>query len=453
MHRLEYDAITGSVGARAYVAIQRWWKVLPLRRPIPTESVLETTQNPLARHIQLHVQCTKPGTHYIANDLKERKTFTSNTLRLTTLFMQLTMFLNPSAASYTYTGSPPSPHVLPFHRLLPDYAATPLHPLSSLAQSLGLAYIFVKDESNRFGLPAFKILGASWATFKAVAAACDVRLEEGVGVEEVGAAARKSGVRIVTCTAGNWGRAVARMGKLMRIDVTVFVPGTMDESTQEKIRSEGTTVDVVDGDYDEAVRTARREAEGKGSVLMMDTGWEGYEEIPQWVVEGYSTMLTETDQQLRQHGVGPVTHAIASVGVGSWAQAVAMHYKSTTPSAVVVAVEPDTAACLRTSLEAGKITPITTGNSIMNGMNCGTVSYTAWEVLRHGVDACVDVTDTEAHLDLQYLHTQGVKNGPCGAAPVSALRKLVSEKKLGLGKDSVVVLFSTEGARDYPVPA
>ncbi|KAF2445486.1 tryptophan synthase beta subunit-like PLP-dependent enzyme [Karstenula rhodostoma CBS 690.94] len=363
------------------------------------------------------------------------------------------MFLNPSATSWTYTGPPPSLSVLPFHRRLPDYNTTPLHPLPSLAQALGLAHVLVKDESNRFGLPAFKILGASWATFKAVAAKCDVPLDEGVGVEELGAAARKAGVRIVTCTAGNWGRAVARMGRYMQIVVTVFVPSAMDESTQEKIRSEGVKVEVVDGDYDATVLTARREAEGAGSILMMDTGWEGYEEIPQWVVEGYSTMLTETDEQLRDLGVGPVTHAIASVGVGSWAQAVAMHYKSTTPSAAVIAVEPGTAACLKTSLGAGKITPITTGKSIMNGMNCGTVSYTAWEVLRHGVDACVEVTDAEAHHDLQYLHSQGVKNGPCGAAPVSALRRLIEEKRLGLGRDSVVVLFSTEGAREYPVPA
>lgn len=191
------------------------------------------------------------------------------------------MLLNPSAISYTYTGAPPSPSVLSFHRLLPNYATTPLHPLPSLAQSLGLAHILLKDESNRFGLPAFKILGASWATFKAVAAACDVALHEGLDVEELGAAARKAGVRIVTCTAGNWGRAVARMGAYMRVDVRVFVPGVMDEGTREKIRSEGAEVEVVDGDYDEAVSMARRVAERGGGILMMDTGWEGYEEIPQ----------------------------------------------------------------------------------------------------------------------------------------------------------------------------
>ena len=163
-------------------------------------------------------------------------------------------------------------------------------------------------------------------------------------------------------------------------------------------------------------------------------------------------MLIETDQQLRDLGIGPISHAIASVGVGSWAQAVVMRYKSATPTACVVAVEPDTAACLKASLEAGKIMPILTGSSIMNGMNCGTVSFKAWDVLQWGIDASVAVTDLEVHHDVQYLHDQGIMVGPCGAAPLSALRKLVGDKKLGLGRDAVVVLFSTEGERGYPIP-
>lgn len=163
-------------------------------------------------------------------------------------------------------------------------------------------------------------------------------------------------------------------------------------------------------------------------------------------------MLTETDRQLEEHTFKSATHAIASVGVGSWAQAVSMHYKSKNIPASVIAVEPDTAACLKASLETGKITPIITGHTIMDGMCCGTVSQTSWGVLRYGIDASVEVTDMEAHRDLQYLHTQGVKNGPCGAAPLSALRRLCKENKLGLNKESVVVLFSTEGARQYVVP-
>jgi diaminopropionate ammonia-lyase len=175
----------------------------------------------------------------------------------------------------------------------------------------------------------------------------------------------------------------------------------------------------------------------------------------QWVVEGYTTMLTETDKQLQEMGINKTTHAIAAVGVGSWAQAVTMHCKAQSPSAAVITVEPDTAASLKASLEAGKITPITTGHTIMNGMNCGTTSTTAWEILKHGVDISVTVADIDVHKDLQHLHSQGVKNGPCGAATVTALKKLCGEKKseLGLDDKSVVILYSTEGARDYVIPA
>jgi diaminopropionate ammonia-lyase len=174
----------------------------------------------------------------------------------------------------------------------------------------------------------------------------------------------------------------------------------------------------------------------------------------QWVVEGYMTMLTETDKQLADMNISGATHAIASVGVGSWAQAVTMHYKSKSPPAMVITVEPDTAASLKTSLEAGVITSISTGNTIMNGMNCGTVSTTAWKILKEGVDASITVSDIEVHHDLEYLVHQRVKIGPCGAAPLSALRRLCQESKdqLGLNEKSVVVLFSTEGPRDYVVP-
>jgi diaminopropionate ammonia-lyase len=164
-------------------------------------------------------------------------------------------------------------------------------------------------------------------------------------------------------------------------------------------------------------------------------------------------MLAEADRQLQELVGKPPTHVFASVGVGSWAQAVCMHYKADERRATAVAVEPEKAACLQTSLKAGKIIPISTGETIMNGMNCGTVSFTAWPVLQKGVDVSLAVSDLEAHRDVQYLHAHGVHCGPCGAAPLSALRRLAqSGEHGGLSKDSVVVLFSTEGAREYEVP-
>ncbi|KAF2147135.1 uncharacterized protein K452DRAFT_293606 [Aplosporella prunicola CBS 121167] len=266
----------------------------------------------------------------------------------------------------------------------------------------GLAHVLIKDESQRFGLPAFNILGA---------------------------AANAHGVRLVACTDGNWGRAVARIAKYLGVPAKIFVPCNIDASTQRNIQSEGADVPVVQGDYDDSIRAVMQEAEKSGALLVMDTSWPGYEEIPGWVVEGYTTMISETDSQtLPLTANKPATHAIAPVGVGSWAQSVTAHCKSKAAGdghGAVIAVEPTTAASLKTSLEAGAITPIRTGDTIMCGMNCGTVSTLAWPTLRDGVDASIVVDDAECH----------------AAAP------------LGLGPQSVVVLFCTEGARPYDVPA
>ena len=187
------------------------------------------------------------------------------------------MYINPSAASWSF-NSTVNPKVEPFHRSLPDYAVTPLVPQPELANELGLGHVLVKDESNRLGLPAFKILGASWAVFRAVAAKCDVPLTS--PLEEVGAAAKRSGIRLVTCTEGNWGRAVARMAKYLQITAIIFVPDFMDLATQRKIESEGAEVVVVDGDYDYSVQVAKEEAD-RGGMLVMDFAMEDFEEIPE----------------------------------------------------------------------------------------------------------------------------------------------------------------------------
>jgi diaminopropionate ammonia-lyase len=168
-------------------------------------------------------------------------------------------------------------------------------------------------------------------------------------------------------------------------------------------------------------------------------------------------MLVEADRQtLAATGVKTATHAFVPVGVGSIAQAVTQHHKSqdVESSVAILTVEPDTAAGLKTSISAGRITPVTTQDSIMCGMNCGTVSSTAWAVLKSGVDACVVVTDAEAHRAVVDLEELGVKTGPCGAATLAALRRACEDdrEKLAIGKDAVVVLYCTEGPREYEVP-
>ena len=160
-------------------------------------------------------------------------------------------------------------------------------------------------------------------------------------------------------------------------------------------------------------------------------------------------MLTEVDQQLKPlYGQGPDL-LIVPIGVGSLAHAVVGHYKQKGRRTMILAVEPDTAACLKSSLESGQITTIETGDTSMCGMNCGTVSYTAWPHLRSGIDACITVTDSEAANAGEQLRNYGVNVGPCGAAALAAISKVCEQHKeeLNLSKNSIVVLLATEGPR------
>lgn len=171
-------------------------------------------------------------------------------------------------------------------------------------------------------------------------------------------------------------------------------------------------------------------------------------------------MLAESESQVLEATNGkPITHAIIPCGAGSISQAVTEHFKSSTRRdrlgpASVIAVEATTAACLKASLEAGRAISVDTEDTIMCGMNCGTLSTLAWPVLKEGVDASLVVTDREAHEAVEDLLTKGIKAGPCGAATVAALKRLVADAKgdLGLGSESVIILYCTEGARDYVTP-
>lgn len=317
-----------------------------------------------------------------------------------------------------------------FHRTLTGYAPTPLVNLPDLALELGVGRVLVKDESSRLGLPAFKILGASWACRQVMT--------------------RTPGAHLVTATDGNHGRAVARMARELGTAATIFVPAVMSESTTALIASEGAEVIRVEGDYDEAVRTAAGHAAADPSrALVQDTAWEGYEQVPQWIVEGYQTLLAEVDEEL---GTRPDLVAVP-VGVGSLAQAVVAHYRTgaTAPAhhTRVLSVEPDTAACVLTSLRRATPTSVPTAATVMAGLNCGTISSLAWPVLRDGCDAAIAVTDEAALSAPRDLDALGVSSGPCGAATLAGVRAALGHPSrradLDLPRDAVVVLLSTEG--------
>ncbi|HET6858807.1 MAG TPA: diaminopropionate ammonia-lyase, partial [Streptomyces sp.] len=312
----------------------------------------------------------------------------------------------------TWRCDPAPREVRAFHAALPGYSPTPLTELPVLASELGVGRVFVKDESSRLGLPAFKALGASWAIHRALAQ----RATSGPG---------SGPVTFVTATDGNHGRAVARTAHLLGQHAHVFVPRGVHPRAVAAIVAEQARVTEVAGPYDEAVRLAADAAAGADAVLVQDTAWPGYEEIPGWIVEGYSTLCAEIDEQLASEGVvgGPGLVAVP-VGVGSLAQAVVTHYRSRPSGAApaLLSVEPRAAACVLESLARGEAVSVTTGRTSMAGLNCGTPSSIAWPYLHGGLDAAVAVHDADSARAAAGLADLGVSSGPCGAAALAGLR-------------------------------
>ncbi|MEV5570570.1 pyridoxal-phosphate dependent enzyme [Spirillospora sp. NPDC052269] len=346
-------------------------------------------------------------------------------------------FADPAARSWTC--APPAREVAAFHAALPGYAPTPLVELPGLAGELGVGRLLVKDESSRLGLPAFKILGASWGVHRALAD--HYGLGAGATPDDVRAAIAERGpVRVVTATDGNHGRAVARMARMYGVPAHVLVAGGVHPSACAAIEGEGAEVTALDLPYDEAVRRAA----ASGGLLVQDMGLPGYTDVPRWIVEGYTTLFTEIDERLG----GPPGLVAVPVGVGSLAQAAVTHYRSGPPTArpTLLSVEPDAAASLLASLREGRRTSTPPGRTVMAGLNCTTPSETAWPLLRSGVDAAVAVSDAEAARAVRDLADLGVDAGPCGAASLAGLRAALPR----LPDQGTVVLLSTEGRAANP---
>jgi len=343
-----------------------------------------------------------------------------------------------------WTCASPSPEAMRFHQGLEGYAPTPLVELPGVADELGVARVFAKDESSRLGLPAFKALGASWAVHRAL------------GERTVDAP-----VTIVTATDGNHGRAVARFARLMGHRAQIVVPPGVHPSAVRAIVDEGASVTRIEGSYDDAVAAAADLADEVGGILVQDTAWEGYEEIPGWIVEGYATLFAEADEQLAAAGLDGPDLVLVPAGVGSLLQGALAHYRgeSAKGGTAVASVEPEEAACMGPSLLAGHPVTVETGQTIMAGLNCGTPSSLAWPYIRDGLDAAIAISDAD---DIQAAHDlagRGVAAGPCGAAGLAAARRgLTGEgaearrEHLGVGPDSVVLLVITEGVDANPLP-
>ena len=371
--------------------------------------------------------------------------------------MSIRTLINPNAGEIL-DGPRPDRAPLRFHRRLPGYEVTPLVDAPKLAEALGVGKVFVKDESSRLGLPAFKVLGASWAVYRA--------LEERLGKdfrdwEEIwelkGRLESLRPLSLVAATDGNHGRAVARVARLMGLGAKIFVPDGMALARRKSIAEEGAEVIVVDGTYDEAVELSTAEA-GERTLLVSDMSWPGYERIPLWVIEGYSTMLWEIDDELeRRNEVGPDL-VVVQVGVGAFAAAVARHFRrpgaSTRPK--LMGVEPANANCLLESVAAGRIVSVPgPHDSIMSGLNCGRPSLVAWPTVSVGIDLLVTIDDGSASEAMRLAAESGIVSGETGAAGLGGLLELVgageeeaARRALGVGEDTRVLFFNCEGATD-----
>jgi hypothetical protein len=247
-------------------------------------------------------------------------------------------FVNPNARDWTCPAPPPE--AARFHAGLSGYSPTPLTELPSLAQEWGVRRVVIKDESSRLGLPAFKALGVSYAIYRVVCEHAGEVVTPATFDTLRAVISQLPPLELVTATDGNHGRALARFARLLGIPARVFVPLGVGVRTIEAIRAEQATVTVLDVDYDTAVRCAAGEADSRQeAVLVQDTAWPGYEVVPQWIVDGYSTLLAEIDAQLGDTSAALV---VIPMGVGSLAQAVVTHYRSrgTGQPTALLGVEP-----------------------------------------------------------------------------------------------------------------
>jgi diaminopropionate ammonia-lyase len=348
---------------------------------------------------------------------------------------------------------------LAFHRRLPGYAATPLVDAPLLANRLGMSQIWIKDETHRFGLPSFKIVGASWALYRALIEQIGTDLEPWTSLEElVSRCAPVRPLTLVTATDGNHGRAVAHLAALFGFQAHIFVPYDMAESRINAIKQEGAKVTLVNGTYDDAVKRAAMQQEDEQSLVLSDTSWPGYERIPHWVIEGYTTIFQEIDEQLAQRQEAGPDLVVVQIGVGALAAAVVQHYRRPAVASPVkiIGIEPTSAACALASMKAGQIVSLTDPpNSIMAGLNCSTPSPIAWPLISTGIDFFVSIDDEWAEVGMRELAKIGVVAGETGAAGLGGLEALLTGPSsqtmagsLGVDSSTRVLVICTEGETD-----
>ncbi len=347
-----------------------------------------------------------------------------------------------------------------FHAGFPMYAPTPLAQLPATAAALGLGSICVKDESYRFGLNAFKVLGGSFAIGKYIAE----RLGELADYSLLTAPETREtlgDLTFVTATDGNHGRGVAWAAAQFGFRSVVYMPKGSARERLENIRAEGAQASITELNYDDAVRLANRQAEEQDWVIVQDTAWEGYEDIPTWIMQGYTTMGLEAHEQLPEMP----THIFLQAGVGSMAGAIAGLFASIygKDRPIITIVEPNKADCLYRTAEADDgQRHFVTGDmdTIMAGLACGEPCSIGWQVLADCADHFLSCPDYVAAKGMRILgnpagNDDRVISGESGAAAFGCVAEIMTNpglshlrEALELNERSRVLFFSTEGDTD-----
>jgi diaminopropionate ammonia-lyase len=351
---------------------------------------------------------------------------------------------------------------LTYHQTLPEYQATPLVHLRNLAHHLGLGAIYVKDESSRFGLKAFKVLGASYAVHfllkrkaRAVASPGDNR-----AVYDSTAT-----YTFATATDGNHGKALAWAVRKYGQQAVIYMPYGSAEARVSAICEEGAKVKVTRYNYDETADMIAADAEENGWVLVQDSARPGYEKIPKIIMQGYLTMAEEIRFELKRQAEAMPTHVFLQAGVGSFPAALAGHWlwehKESCPKIIIV--EPDQAGCFYNSCKQGKKANVSGDfKTIMAGLACGSPSTVAWEILNRAASVFIICPDEITLHGMRLLSTpmkddSEITSGESGAVCAGVLEAIMHKsefgslrRELGLDQDSRVLLFNTEGITNPP---
>ena len=345
-----------------------------------------------------------------------------------------------------------------FHKTIPGFEATPLVSLPEKAKELGIDKLWVKDESKRLGLNAFKVLGASYAITNFVYD------KSGWGKTELSFTRllkeNLSGFTLTTATDGNHGRAVAWTARQLGCRSCIFMPSTSSPARIRNIDQFSTITIVIDGNYDKAVAEAKDFSAKNNAILVQDTAWEGYEQIPLYIMQGYLTLAKEIYEQLEGERF---THIFLHCGVGSMAAAIEAYlvnrFGKNKPKTIIV--EPDKADCFSRSMEIGDGESHTIEgevNSLMAGLSCGTPSTVAWDIIHKHSDyfiSCDDEVTKQGMRGFAYpeANDPAITSGESGAVSLGILGQLKKHnsgllEELCIDSSSKVMLISTEGDTD-----